>query len=267
MNPDGSQLPFDASNPPPCDVPFALSYSTPSLRPSRPGLISATAVIGMIIAVIGLLFAAFGLLSTVSTAFLSRAMPAMRQTQGATVVNGSEAIIGALLAAMLLAGSIGLNRLRPWSRGVLIRWAWLYLLSVFVFLTLQILIVVPSQTAMVANMMATMPGTARAASPPIVPIATTMPTTAPSVVSTSSAYTVTVTSSNGATTTTTTTTMAGFPGMPAGPPQAQMAAMMSITYEIMAIGKAVICIVFPIAVLIVLQLKRVRVVLAGGLES
>jgi hypothetical protein len=41
----------------------------------------------------------------------------------------------------------------------------------------------------------------------------------------------------------------------------QMGSMMNIVYNMMAVGKAVICLVFPIVVLVILQKKNIRAVL------
>jgi hypothetical protein len=242
MNPEDSSLP--PRDPP--SLPFALPYA--SLTPSRPGLITVISVIGIIIAVLGLVVAAFGTLSLVATAFMGSAMPAMRQTPGATAVTVCDSVVGAALAATLLTGSIGLLRLRSWSRRVLTWWGWTYLLSLVVFLLLQIQIVVPSQLVMLTNMMATM-------SPALPPAPSAPGAAAPT---TSTSFSFTVTAGNGATTTTTT----GFPFVRGGPMPAQTMAMMRLGYISMAIGKDVICLIFPIVVLAVMQMKTVRSALA-----
>jgi hypothetical protein len=245
MNPEDSQ---QQPGFPQMVVPIALPYSGISMpRPPGTRLVTAMGVIGIIVAVIGLLTAIYGALRVFSIFFMSRAMPAMAQTQGAIMVLVWGAIAGAVLAAMLLTGSIALLRLCAWSRRLLNWWAFLYLASVVLFLLLEIQVVVPSESNMFANIAASMPEF-----------------TAP----TSAAGGVTITS-NMPQPTATTNPAGGFTmtanavaqPMPVMVP-AQMAAMMRITYSVMAYVKAFICLIFPIAVLIVMQLRGVRVVLA-----
>ena len=111
MNPEDSQLPVEPA------APMALPYA--SLGPSRPALITAIGVMGIIVASLGLIVAVFGALSAVSTMFMVRAIPAMQwQTTGAMAVAICEAIVGAALAVTLLTGSTGLLRLRMEPQGV-----------------------------------------------------------------------------------------------------------------------------------------------------
>jgi hypothetical protein len=244
MNPEDSQQPGF----PQMVVPIALPYSGLALpRPPGARLITATAVIGIIVAVIGLLTAAYRGLTAFSTLFMSRAMPTMAQTQGAVMVLVWGAIAGAVLAAMLLTGSIALLRLRAWSRRLLNWWAFLYLASVVLFLSLEIQVVVPSESNMFANMMTRMPQFTPATNP------------AGGVTFTSSvpASTATTNPAGGITF----TANAVAQPMPVIVP-GQMEAMMRITYDVMAYVKAFICLIFPIAVLIVMQLRSVRGALA-----
>lgn len=226
----------DSSLPPqPQPPPFALAYST--LRPSRPGVLSVAAVMGIVVASLGLLASASGVLSAVGMSFMNRAMPMMRMmSPGALAVTIGDAVIGAALAGMLLTGSIGLQRLRPWSRRVLLWWAGVYLLNVAVYLVLSILVLVPSQIAMMSNMMSrSFPATA-----PIATVATA--------------------GSAGATTTfvtSTSTTIAFTPNGPAGA-QFALAPMMQAMYIGMAVGWAIVRVIFPIFILIVMQLKNAQ---------
>jgi hypothetical protein len=228
--------------------PFALAYGNRGA--TRPGVITPTGVIGIIIAALGLFTALYETIYAVSFAMMGKAMPAglQWQTSATETVRLSAAGVGAVLAIVLLIGSIGLLRLRPSSRRVLLWWAGLYLLSVVVFLVLEILVIVPAQAAMFTNVIKTMPqpvpfaaGSAAGAAP----------TTA------ASAYSVTTTTING-----TTTTVVHANATAGGPPTAQMAAMMRMAYVFMAFFKAVVCLIFPIAMLIVLHLRSVRAALA-----
>jgi hypothetical protein len=214
-------------------LPVTLMYGTPG--PVRPAIMTVVSVLGICIASLGLLLAASGVLTViVSGMFMSRAMPFQWMTPGATVVSACDAIVSAALAVALMSGSIGFLGLRSWSRRVLKSWAWTYLASIVVFLPLQILIVVPSQLGMVTSMFRRMPA----------PVPTT--TTTVGGVNTYS-YSYTATSST--------------PGAAFGPGSAQSMAILRITYISMAVGKSAICLIFPIVVLIVLQLQSVRLAL------
>ncbi|HZK81343.1 MAG TPA: hypothetical protein VFC46_09760 [Humisphaera sp.] len=223
--------------PPPESVPpipvMALQYS--SLESRRPTAVSVIAVIGIVMASLGFIVAAFGVITAISTAIMGRAMPMMQwQTSSVMTATICEAVFGAALAAALMTGSIGLLRLRSWSRRVLIWWGWIYLAGAAVFLLLQIVIVVPSQVTMVTKMMAAMPPAP--------------PATMPVVVAT--------TTSGGATTYTYSSTATSPSIAPAMAPV--VSGMMKMGYIAMAIGKSVISLIFPIAVLIVMQLRNVR---------
>ncbi|HWE01044.1 MAG TPA: hypothetical protein VG326_01450 [Tepidisphaeraceae bacterium] len=239
MNPDDLTLPpaIPAGLPP-----LALPYS--NLKSARPVLISTVSIIGIVIASLGIIASAYGALAAV---FMGM-MRAMRwQTSGAMNVGICEAIVGAGLAGALMTGSIGLLRLRPWSRRVLLYWAWAYLLNAVCFLVLQIMIVVPSQVGMFSKIMASMP----------VPAPTTAPATAPSgavpVVGTTTFYY--ATSTGGASAVAAPRPMAPIMTAP-------MMAVMRTTYTTMAVGKTLVCIIFPIAILIVMRLKSIRSALA-----
>jgi hypothetical protein len=230
MDPNDSN--FSPPPIPPAPV-MAIPYS--SLGPSRPGIMTAVAIIGIVLASLGLLTALFGALGSVMTATMS-SMPGMKwKSTGMVEAAIAEAVAGLALAAVLMSGSIGLLRSRDWSRTVLLWWAWIYIVSVGVFLALQIVVVVPGQVAMMNGFMSAMP-------PPATMPAGTVGTT-------------TVSSSNGTTTyTNSSSTATSTATVPFG-------AIMNTTYIAMAIGKAVICLIFPIAVLIILRLKSVRTAL------
>jgi len=249
---------FDDPNlAPPAVPPFALPYS--SLGPTRPPPITVISVIGIVMASLGLLAAATGVMSAIVMAAMSRTTATMMwsQTPGATAVAIAEAVVGAGLAV----GSIALLRLRPWSRRLLIQWAWIYLATAAIFLLLQIMIVVPNQVAMFTNIMKSMPAPGPVATPATMPVAAPAPagSTAPAsgvavTSSTSGSYT-TFSSSTFVTTTTTTPSAAAAAN-------AAMVPIMKVTYMAMAIGRTIICLIFPIAVLIVLSRPSVRAALA-----
>jgi len=232
--------------PAPAEVPFALSYGTAAR--SRPALIVVIGVIGIIVASLGLLAAAYGALTTISAVLMSRAMPAMRwQTSGAAAVSICETLVGAALAATLMSGSIGLVRLQPWSRRLLLWWAWVYISTALLFLLLQVLIVVPSEVAGITNMMRTMPVAAPA----------TMPAAAAGASTTSTSFSFTATVGGGG------TTVVGAPAAAAGFGTPQFISTMTMTYLFMAVGKTVICLIFPIVMLFMMRTRAVRSLSAG----
>jgi hypothetical protein len=221
--------------PSPAPLPVTLMYGTPGSM--RPAIISVVSVLGICIASLGLIGAAYGaFMAAVSGILMGRAMPIRWMTPAATAVSAFDAVVSAALAVALMSGSIGLLGLRSWSRRLLNSWAWIYLLSIFILLPLQILIVVPSQTNMVTNMFRSMP-----------PPASTTTTTVGGVTTFNYSYT--------ATSTTT--------GTAIGPGSAQSMALMRITYIVMAVGKSAICLIFPIVMLIVMRLQSVRLALEG----
>jgi hypothetical protein len=221
------------SEPVPPELPFALSYGTAA--PSRPAVIVALGIIGIIVAALGLLAAAYGALTVIGGVLMRSAMPAMQwQTSAA-------------LAVTLMTRSIGLLRLQPWSRRVLLWWAWVYIATALLFVLLQVLIVVPSQVAGITNMMRTMPVAAPA----------TMPVGGGTWSTTSTSISFSTTTGGGG------VAVVGSPAAAGGLGTPQMMSMMSLTYLFMAIGKTVICLIFPIVLLVMLQTKAVRSVLAG----
>lgn len=227
--------------------PFAQLAAFPNATPqrTRPDLITAIAIVGIVIASLGFLTSGSEAMSILAYAVMGTAMPGMRPpTQGATTVLVSQSVIGAALATMLLAGSIGLLRLRPWSRPLLLWWASLYLLSLFGFLLLQILIVMPSQMTTMSSMAQAMPF--------VFPTTTTATGAAAPTTSTSFSYTF----NNGLMNTTT--------KFPATQPwnAAQMTPMMNASFLTATIGGTAICFPFPIVLLFILQGKTVRSALA-----
>ena len=224
--------------------PVPLDYALPAS--GRPGSIATIGVIGIVMASLGLLAAAYNALQSFSLVMF-RTMGWV--SPGVIAVSVGEAVVGAALAGTLLGGSIGLLRLRPWSRRLLLSWAWVYLLADGVGLLLQILVVAPGQAGMYTKMAAFTPP----AAPTTLPITVTA---APTLSGTVYSSSVTVVQGSGPVTT-------AAPGMPGGPGPAQMAAMMQTVFVATASGKAVICVVFPIFVLVVLRLKSVRAALAA----
>lgn len=242
--PDPSSFGSDPEN----LVPFAVPYGYRGAI--RPGIITAMGVIGIIVAVLGLLTALYEAIYALSFAMMGKVAPAGLQWQSSATqtIWLSAAGVGAALAIILLIGSIGLLRLRPSSRRVLLWWAGLYLLSVVVFGVLEILVMAPAQAAILTNMMKTMPRPVPFAASSAAGAA---PTTA------ASAYSVTTTTVNGTTTTVVHANATAGPLLPA-----QMTAMMRLAYMFLAIFKAIVCLIFPISMLIVLNLKSVRTALA-----
>jgi hypothetical protein len=240
--------------------PIVLNYATPTYG-RRPSVITTMGVIGICLAALGLLAAAYGGLSSVAYSVMasSRGM-----TVGAVAARISEAAVGAILAGLLLAGSIGLLRLCPWSRRVLHWWAALYLLANFVFLSLQLLVIVPSEIGMMTNIMTALPAAAATTMPTTGPAPTTAPAgdAAPpeSIInaqySTYSTASVTISLPGGGKTTTMTTATA------TPVPPAQALSMLRLIYSGWVIAKAALCLIYPVALLIVLRLKRVRAALA-----
>jgi hypothetical protein len=201
-------------------------------------MLPVVAVIGIIVASLGLLGAAYGLVSSVAMMFMPRAMPFQLMTRGAMIVTMGDAVIGAGLSGLLMTGSIGLMRLHPWSRRVLHWWIGLYLLRTAATLALTVLVLVPSQIAMMRSIMSQ-----------------SAPTTSPAGGTNVTTTTVTTTNSG------VTTTTVG----PAGPGAAQFAQMVPMfrrLYIGMALGWAVVRIIFPTFLLIVLQLKKSRTALS-----
>jgi hypothetical protein len=249
-----------APEPPPFALPYGYRGAT------RPGIITATGVMGIILAILGVLTALYEATYALMFAMAGRAgvPPFQWQTEGTSAVRLSAAGVGLVLAAVLLIGSIALLRVRPWSRRILLWWTGLYLCSIVVFLILEILVIVPAQVAMFANMMKTMPmqaavvaggaaGGAGGGAGGAGVTSSTMPTTA------SINYSIRTTTVNGVTT----TVVTGNP-MAGGPPPAQMGAMMGMAYTVWAFFKAVVCLIFPVAMLIVLNLKSVRAALVAA---
>ncbi len=241
-------IPDDPTQPPVVPRPaqlVPLDYALPAA--GRPGSITAIGVIGIIMASAGLLVGLAGGLQSIGLMML-RGMgwppPVM------IVVSMGEAVAGAALASALLVGSIALLRLLPWSRRVLLWWAWMYLLADVVILLLQILIVAPAQMDMYAKMFA--------AVPPAAP--TTIPVNAVAV----RTSTVNVSSSGVTVVPGGRAVASSRPGMPGAPAPAPIAMAMQTVFIATASGKAVICVIFPVVMLIELRSKRVRDALASA---
>jgi hypothetical protein len=251
-------------------APMSLPYSGPIAPvPVQPGRTLATVigVIGIVVASLTLLFVLFKGFSLGVTATFGRRLPWGAISQASIVVQAFDALASLVLGIVLLIGSIGLLRLRRWSRRLLNAWALVYLAVLVLFLVLELKIVVPNQVAMVNKMFTNMPGmmnanggvnatftTTGSGGTTVTTWSTTMPTTA---AGTGNSVAVTANAAS---------TPFGAPlrvqtknvnvANPFATPQ--MASMMGWTYSLMAFVKAFLCAIFPIIILITLQLSRMR---------
>jgi hypothetical protein len=110
----------DATSPPP------FARALPVRRPAS-GLV--VGICGIVWASIHLMSILFGLLMfLVPTGVPNPTLDAMRSNRAMMVYSFSVSGAGLILAAVLLVGSIGLIRLRPWARRTVLVWAVLHLL-------------------------------------------------------------------------------------------------------------------------------------------
>jgi hypothetical protein len=124
-----------------------IAYATPE-APARPTSAFVISIIGIVYASLGLLSGVFGVVSVVVILVI------MRQQQGGAMFGGFKpgwnimfALVGLVLAALLLFASIAAMRMREAGRAWMIRWAWAYIVWQVFTLAVQALVIMPAALA------------------------------------------------------------------------------------------------------------------------
>jgi len=107
---------------PPPPPPFAHALYRPP--PRKPVAITVIGICGIVWSSIALLSTVLALVAIfISADFPNPALDAMLSTRALRIYTIVSTLITVGLAVMLLAGSIGALKLRPWARRMLVRWS------------------------------------------------------------------------------------------------------------------------------------------------
>ncbi|HEX4796912.1 MAG TPA: hypothetical protein VH370_24185 [Humisphaera sp.] len=120
---------------------------------SRPGIVTALAIIGIVEGILWMLCGGFGLLSNAASLAAGHSVfgPAANEPPAMTIVGAAESVLWLILSIVLICASVAALSLRPWARRVLMPWSAIAILYFIVQFTIQALWIGPHSIHVMQN--------------------------------------------------------------------------------------------------------------------